>query len=369
VRTWLVALSLLALGPAFLFVACFPDYRVIGSVTSSDGSAPVDGTSGDVAQQPDGANANDAGGGDGGNPADGFVADGNTPIDAVTPFDASNAVDIPAGTFVFHDPGQTNATTVTLTHDYYMDVEEMTAGKLRAFVNAALPAPCASGFCTLDPGGPYATTIVWDASWNANVSSTLYKDDTNCQTLVNFVSGKATYNMTDDALPANCINWYQAAALCWWDGQKRLPTQVEWQYEATGRGRNSTYPWGDTPVPTDCTHAIFNPGGASPYNACNFPQDAGSAPSGASLDGVQDMAGSLFEWTWDWYTSTYPASWPNDYAGLGPDAGGYGKMMRGGSWETDEPDLHTTELRLVDVTINAVAAYNDVGVRCVKTKL
>ena len=96
------------------------------------------------------------------------------------------------------------------------------------------------------------------------------------------------------------MNYYQAVAYCWWAGQKRLPTEAEWQYEITGRGRSFTYPWGNGPDPTDCTLAIWRNNGTATnnYNGCGFPKAVGSAPNGASFDGVLDMQGSVEEWIW-----------------------------------------------------------------------
>src|SRR6185437_3887516 len=108
-------------------------------------------------------------------------------------------------------------------------------------------------------GGPHESKMVWDPSWNANVAFEGYKDTANCTDTLGTVGSHVTtptYPGGDDTVPITCINWFQAAAFCWWDGQKRLPTQVEWQYEATGRNRGRTYPWGDTPKP-DCAHATY----------------------------------------------------------------------------------------------------------------
>lgn len=349
---------------AFAFVsapivvaACFPDFQVGDGANGSDGGSS-DGASGD-------GGSGDANGGGDGSTGDGGGSDGGG--GDASGFDASATKLIPNGSYVFTNPSGTAMTNAALSHDVYFDTHELTAGVLRAWVAAAKPAPCATGSCTLDPGGPYASKIVWNAAWNQNVAAEDYKN-AGCPPAGYATQGYPTYNGTDDKVPANCINWYQAAALCWFDGQKRLATQVEWHYVASGRGRGRTYPWGDTPAPSDCSLALWrnDAGSLDNYNGCAFPIKVGSTPMGASFDGVEEMAGSVAEWTWDWYDSAYPPQWPVDFAGPAEDAGGnYDKMARGGYWDSPESELRTYKI----ATHTPGSAFGDVGVRCVKTKL
>jgi formylglycine-generating enzyme required for sulfatase activity len=347
---------------------CFPDFAVVEGAPGDDGGA-IDATGGDGSLGDGGARDGSADGasndGSATDSATGDAANGDA-----SAFDASGTILIPRtpAPYVFMSPGSSpNSTNVNITHDFYFDTTELTVATLRAWVVAAKPAPCTSATCTLDPGGPYASSIVWDSGWNQHVAALGYKD-TSCQAAGISAAGFPTYNGTNDAVPINCINWYQAAALCWFDGQKRLPTQVEWQYVASGRGQGHTYPWGDTPAPSDCTRAIWRNDGGSfeNYNGCGFPVVAGSTPVGASTDGVLDMAGSVAEWTWDWYDNTYPPNWPNDWTGPPEDAGtNFSKMARGGNWDSPESELHTNSI----ATQSPGGYWGDIGVRCVKTKL
>lgn len=60
---------------------------------------------------------------------------------------------------------------------------------------------------------------------------------------------------SNDSLPANCITYAAADSVCRLRGG-RLPTEAQWEYAATGRGRDYSYPWGlDEP---ECCTAVFS---------------------------------------------------------------------------------------------------------------
>lgn len=100
--------------------------------------------------------------------------------------------------------------------------------------------------------------------------------------------------------PINCVTQEQAAKYCAWQS-KRLPTAVEWQWEAQGGGEARPYPWGDAPPSCDRANLYF--GGTippSPLGDCgrNW-SPVGSFPDGASRHGVLDLQGNVSEWTSD----------------------------------------------------------------------
>ncbi len=136
-----------------------------------------------------------------------------------------------------------------------------------------------------------------------------------------------------DSHPINCVDFRQAQAFCAWAG-KRLPTEEEWEYAARGAGEDRRYPWGNeepterrlNACGTECpAHLMSNhfPAGRPLYPASDgWPETApvGSFPSGASKQGVLDMAGNVWEWT----ASTY-----RTYDGARAEAK---RVLRGGSW-------------------------------------
>jgi serine/threonine-protein kinase len=66
----------------------------------------------------------------------------------------------------------------------------------------------------------------------------------------------------------------------------RLPTEEEWEFAARNGTRDSLFPWGN----------LWEEGRAN-INQKKNPVDVGSFPQGATLQGVQDMLGNVWEWT------------------------------------------------------------------------
>src|SRR5262249_3488345 len=50
---------------------------------------------------------------------------------------------------------------------------------------------------------------------------------------------------TNDDEPVNCVTHDLAARICKALGNKRLPTEAEWEYAAGNRDKEDDYPWGD----------------------------------------------------------------------------------------------------------------------------
>ncbi len=102
--------------------------------------------------------------------------------------------------------------------------------------------------------------------------------------------------------PACNLNWHHAVAFCEWLAAEsgvpvRLPTDAEWQWAASGR-EGRAYPWGDRWDPTRCNWGD-NTGGDRFGLEDDWSASApvGSFPTGATPEGVQDMAGNIWEWT------------------------------------------------------------------------
>jgi formylglycine-generating enzyme required for sulfatase activity len=174
----------------------------------------------------------------------------------------------------------------------------------------------------------------------------------------------ATYEVptTLTNFPVWGVSWYGANTYCETIG-RRLPTEAEWEYAASGGGSGITdyiYPWGNNFDVNQAKTRI-------PTDAAQGPVTVGSYGSGAS--GLYDMAGNVEEWVADWYQADYynqlanTGTMPVDPQG--PPTG-IQKVLRGGSWNT-MPFFTRTAHRRLSNPIPSESTTTDprsIGFRC-----
>jgi formylglycine-generating enzyme required for sulfatase activity len=233
------------------------------------------------------------------------------------------------------DAGLYEADPATVS-SFRLDKYLVTVGRFRQFVSAWksgwAPAPGSGKHTQLNGGrgledsnnpGTYETG--WQSPWGASESasgnaygSTPYVGPTD-DNLLNCYPNPVTWTRapgSQENLPINCVNWYEAYAFCIWDGGF-LPSAAEWQYAAEGGSQQREYPWGSTTPGTACPGA----GCAYAISNCNYPAGGGNCGAGSSgLDigspvniapvgattlgagrwGQMDLAGEFREWNVEW---------------------------------------------------------------------
>lgn len=124
--------------------------------------------------------------------------------------------------------------------------------------------------------------------------------------------------------PVSHVCWWEADAYCRWAG-RRLPTEAEWEFAATGGARSkSTYPWGEEAA--DAKKAATDWRGLGPA-------DVASCEDGDSPVGCRHMIGNVWEWTSSDF-GAFPNFERDSYAENSEQFFGSRKVLRGGSWAT-----------------------------------
>ena len=126
-------------------------------------------------------------------------------------------------------------------------------------------------------------------------------------------------------LPVVGVTWFDAQAFAEWIGSS-LPTEAQWERAARGKHRTD-YPWGDA-LPRARQHANF----ARRYDC---PTPVGQFPTGSTVEGVEDMAGNVWEWCLDEYDATFYHKSPvHDPINLWYRDVLHPRVIRGGAWDS-----------------------------------
>ena len=162
---------------------------------------------------------------------------------------------------------------------------------------------------------------------------------------VSYTDTNKQFNKDDQ--PVAGVNWYAARAYCLWlsllesDGALyRLPTEVEWEYAASGE-EGRLYPWPKKEGEPDKTLVNYN-------NNEGATTSVGRYPKGATPEGLHDMAGNVWEWTEDLYQKD--KNW---------------HAQRGGAYYSSEADALRCSSRLISYPRYYVSNY--VGFRVIRS--
>ena len=237
---------------------------------------------------------------------------------------------IPAGSFQMGDAldGMSDAPVVTVNvSEFYMGKYEVTKAKWDAVRTWGLE----NGYTDLSAGsGVGADHPVHSINWYNMVKWCNARSEMEGRTPCYSVSG-STYRTgsSDDVVCDWTANGY------------RLPTEAEWEKAARGGLSGQRFPWGDTishananyHETTSYSYDVGDGSGYHPsYNDGSFPYTSPVGSFAANGYGLYDMAGNVWEFCWDWYSSSSYSDGATDPRGA---VGGSGRVLRGGSWYHD----------------------------------
>lgn len=271
---------------------------------------------------------------------------------------------IPAGAFtlgnsIAADTDITDATPVSTTVSaFYMDVNEVTLSQWQAVYfwakdNGYTDLPAGSG---KGPNHPVQTV-----SWHDCVKWCNARSEQ---------EGKTPVYYTNDAqttiYKTGSVNVTNAQAK-WTANGYRLPTEAEWEKAARGGRSGQRFPWGNT-ITQNLANYNGNTArdydlGPNGYNAIG--SVGGTSPATSPVGsfasngyGLNDMAGNVYEWCWDWYGTPYAGG--TDPKGA---ATGSNRMVRGGFWDNSAYDARCARRE----NIVPSSAFSSIGFRAVLT--
>ena len=282
---------------------------------------------------------------------------------------------VPGGSY--HQANEDAAATVST---FILDRFEVTVGRFRRFVNLGLGTqahPPASG----TGAAPHIAGSGWDPAWNALLPPATPDliNDLTCD------SDPENYNYTwtnevqnNEVLPVNCISWSRrsrsapgTAGDCRRTQSGTTP-RPEGASSASTPGRPPPRARRSAP-PTLSTTARDT--AARPSTPTAASSSAISPTSARGLEvthgdgrwGHSDLAGSMYEWTLDWFTPNFRVPCDNCAVldGGSLDAGAdaeVGRVQRSGGYYDDPVNLYTYD----DYYFDPSTLYDDDGIRCAR---
>ena len=255
--------------------------------------------------------------------------------------------------------------------DFRLDTYVVTVGRFRRFVAAgsgtqANPPLVGAGARRLNGNDNQGG---WDPAWNAS----LPQDNASLRSQLACDEPYAAWTDApgaNEALPMNCLTWFEAFAFCAWDGGF-LPTEAEWNFAAAGGSDQRAYPWSSPAafLGIDCSYADYEVDTQPAKYCVNSSAAVGGvnrvgseSPKGDGKYGHADLSGNVWQWNLDWYVPTY-ATPCDDCAALTTTPNTQSRVVRGGFFGNDGPSLRSSD-RFLGITPSV--SHEGVGVRCAR---
>ena len=166
-----------------------------------------------------------------------------------------------------------------------------------------------------------------------------------------------------DNHPVTQVSWNDACAYCQWKN-KRLPTEKEWVFAFTNGHRigSAIYPWGNDDIEDEQGFNANVWQGLFPYvyeDGDGFQFTSPVGHFGLSEGGLNDMAGNVWEWTFDWKIP------PGINVGEFIPGGESEKIIRGGSFLCEPNWCHGYSVSGESSATPETSLFH-IGFRCVK---